>query len=85
MNAAWLRLQAAKAKIASAAKAIAANGFALGGVRREAEVGSRTTLDVLDAEQEYLDAQVALASARRDEGAATFALLAAIGVLTAEE
>jgi outer membrane protein len=85
VNAAWLRLQAAKAKIASAAKAIAANELALGGVRREAEVGSRTTLDVLDAEQEYLDAQVALASARRDEGAATFALLAAIGVLTAEE
>lgn len=85
VNAAWLRLQGAKAKITSANKAVAANELALGGVRREAEVGSRTTLDVLDAEQEFLDAQVALASARRDEGSATFNLLAAIGVLTAEE
>lgn len=85
VNAAWLRLQGAKAKIVSATKAVAANELALGGVRREAEVGSRTTLDVLDAEQEFLDAQVALASARRDEGSATFNLLAAIGVLTAEE
>ncbi|MGE0407711.1 MAG: TolC family outer membrane protein [Amphiplicatus sp.] len=85
VNAAWLRLQAAKTKIISATKAVAANELALGGVRREAEVGSRTTLDVLDAEQELLDAQVALASARRDEGSATFNLLAAIGVLTAQE
>ncbi|WP_375207865.1 TolC family protein, partial [Hyphococcus sp.] len=51
------------------------------GVRREAEVGVRTTLDVLDAEQEYLDAQVALANAERDARAATFQLLAAIGIL----
>jgi outer membrane protein len=85
VNAAWLRLQAAQTKILSATKAVAANELALGGVRREEEVGSRTTLDVLDAEQEYLDAQVALASARRDAGAATFSLLAAIGVLTAAD
>ena len=60
-----------------------ANALALDGVRREAEIGVRTTLDVLDAEQEYLDAQVALANAERDARAATFQLLAAVGILTA--
>ncbi|WP_375211026.1 TolC family protein, partial [Hyphococcus sp.] len=55
------------------------------GVRREAEVGVRTTLDVLDAEQEYLDAQVALANAERDARAATYELLASIGAIHLQE
>ena len=56
-----------------------------GGVRREAEVGVRTTLDVLDAEQEYLDAQVALANAERDARATTYELLASIGAIHLQE
>lgn len=80
----WQRLSAARANIVSSQKQVRANALALDGVRREAEVGERTTLDVLDAEQEYLDAQVALANAERDARAATFQLLAAVGVLTPE-
>lgn len=77
----WQRLAAARANIMSSQTQVNANALALDGVRREAGIGVRTTLDVLDAEQEYLDAQVALANAERDARAATFQLLAAIGIL----
>ncbi|MBB5519889.1 TolC family outer membrane protein [Amphiplicatus metriothermophilus] len=80
--AAWERLVAARIAIAAAEKQVAANRLALDGVRREAQLGTRTTLDVLDAEQELRDAVVALAGARRDERAAAFALLEAAGILT---
>ena len=46
---------------------------------REANVGSRTVLDVLDAEQEHLDNQVSLTKAHREEIVSAFALLSAIG------
>ena len=78
---AWEQLSAAKANIISATSQVEANALALNGVRREAQLGVRTTLDVLDAEQEYLNAQVALANAERDARTATFLLLAAMGVL----
>ncbi|MHA7873042.1 MAG: TolC family outer membrane protein [Hyphococcus sp.] len=81
---AWEQLQAAQAIIVSARAAAEANELALEGVTQEALVGTRTTLDVLDAEQEFLNAQVALASAQRDAQSAAFALLAAIGLLTPE-
>ncbi len=80
----WQRLAAARANIVSSQTQVRANALALDGVRREAEVGERTTLDVLDAEQEYLDAQVALANAERDAQTATFQLLAAIGLLASQ-
>ena len=83
VTAGWQRLSAARANIVSSQTQVRANALALDGVRREAEIGVRTTLDVLDAEQEYLDAQVALANAERDARAATFQLLAAVGILTA--
>lgn len=78
---AWEQLSAARANIVSANSQVAANDLALTGVRREAQLGVRTTLDVLDAEQEFLNAQVALANAQRDERSATFLLLGAMGVL----
>lgn len=78
---AWEQLSAARANIVSATTQVDANRLALTGVRREAQLGVRTTLDVLDAEQEYLNAQVALANAERDARSATFQLLAAMGVL----
>ncbi|MEM9619596.1 MAG: TolC family outer membrane protein [Pseudomonadota bacterium] len=83
-TAAWEQLMAARAIIVSARAAAEANELALEGVTQEALVGTRTTLDVLDAEQEYLNAQVALASAMRDAQSAAFSLLAAIGLLTPE-
>ena len=75
------QLFAARANIVSAKSQVAANELALSGVRRESQLGVRTTLDVLDAEQEFLNAQVALANAERDARTATFQLLAAMGML----
>ncbi len=80
---AWERLTTTRSQISARAEEIRANEIALEGVRQEAEVGSRTTLDVLDAEQELLNSRVALVVAERDEYVAGFGLLAAIGRLTA--
>ena len=80
---AWERMTTTRSQISARMEAIRANGIALEGVRQEAEVGSRTTLDVLDAEQELLDSRVALVIAERDEYVAGYQLLAAIGRLTA--
>jgi outer membrane protein len=65
--------------IASSEVAVNANKLALEGVRAENSVGTRTVLDVLDAEQELLNSQVTLVTARRDAYVAGFALLAAMG------
>jgi TolC family type I secretion outer membrane protein len=80
---AWERLNTATARINSSADQVASAELALDGVRQEALVGSRTVLDVLDAEQELLDASVALVAVERDEYVAGFDLHAAIGRLTA--
>ncbi len=84
VTAAWERLLAARANIASTTSAVEANRLALEGVTQEALLGARTTLDVLDAEQELLNTQVNLAGAERNAQSASFALLAAIGLLTPE-
>ncbi len=54
------------------------------GVREEATLGARTTLDVLNAEQELLDAQANTISAQADEVVASYSVLSAMGLLTAE-
>ncbi|MEQ8936505.1 MAG: TolC family protein, partial [Amphiplicatus sp.] len=82
VTAAWEQLIAARTTITAARAQVDANRLALEGVRRESQLGARTTLDVLDAEQELLNAEVQLATAQRDERAAAFGLLAASGVLT---
>ena len=81
---AWQNLNTAQATIQSDLEQVRANEIAFEGVRQEAQVGSRTTLDVLDAEQELLDARVALVQSQRDELVAAYQLLSAIGGLTAE-
>ncbi|MFN0023718.1 MAG: TolC family outer membrane protein [Parvularculaceae bacterium] len=78
---AWEQLAAARANIQSATSQVEASELALNGVRREAQLGVRTTLDVLDAEQEFLNAKVSRANAERDARLATFQLLAAMGAL----
>lgn len=78
----WETLRTAQAEIASRQSQVEANRIAQEGVRQEAELGTRTILDALDADQEYLDAQVALVSAQRDEIVASFALARALGMLT---
>jgi outer membrane protein len=82
---AWQALETARASIVSFEAAVAANKIALEGVRLEAEVGARTVLDVLDAEQEYLNSQVSLVAAQRDEVVAAYQVLAAVGHLTARD
>ncbi|MBI1239421.1 MAG: TolC family outer membrane protein [Alphaproteobacteria bacterium] len=81
---AWESLRSARASLVSDRAQVSANEIALEGVRQEADVGSRTTLDVLDAEQELLDSRSALVRSERNEIVAAYALLAAIGGLTAE-
>jgi outer membrane protein len=70
---------AAGAAIVANREAVSANTLALEGVRAENSVGSRTVLNVLDAEQELLNSQVALVTAQRDQYVAGFALLNAMG------
>ena len=84
VTAAWSRLMAARAQMRSDEVQVEAGRTALEGVREEEKVGQRTLLDLLNAEQEYLDAQVALATTRRDLVVAGYALLAAMGRLSAE-
>lgn len=81
---AWESLKSAQAQIKSFRAQINAAQIALEGVEREASVGSRTVLDVLDAEQELLDAKVSLIGAQRDEVVASFQLKEATGQLTAK-
>ena len=80
---AWGNFTAAQAQIQSDLAQVEASDIALRGVREEEKVGQRTVLDVLDAEQAALDAQVALVTSRRDYVVASYALLNAIGRLSA--
>lgn len=80
---AWESLRASRSAITSTREQVNASSVALEGVRQESEVGARTTLDVLDAEQESLNARVTLVSAERDLAVAEYGLLAATGELTA--
>ncbi|MDP9196866.1 MAG: TolC family outer membrane protein [Pseudomonadota bacterium] len=81
---AWTALTTAQAELKSRQAQIRAASTALEGTREESKVGTRTTLDVLDAEQEVLNARVALVQAQRNEVVASYQLLAAVGGLTAQ-
>ena len=76
--------QSALSAIASNQVAVDANKLALEGARAERSVGTRTVLDVLNAEQELLNAQVQLVSARHDAYVAGFQLLNAMGQAQAD-
>ena len=82
---AWQALDTAKAQIESFNAEVEATKTALDGVRQEQQVGLRTVLDVLDAQQEVLNAEVSLVTARRDTLVAAYQTLAAIGKLTAAD
>ena len=64
---------------------VAAAQLAYEGTVEEARLGARTTLDVLNAEQEKLNAQNSLNAAQRDAYVAGYNLLASIGALTADQ
>ena len=76
---------AALEAIQSQQTAVEANELALEGARAERSVGTRTVLDVLNAEQELLNSQVALVTARRDAYVAGFQLLNAMGQAEAQD
>ena len=79
----WEELVTARARILSFETSVDANEIALDGVNQEADVGARTILDVLDAEQELFEAKVNLVRVKRDEAVALYKLLAISGGLTA--
>jgi outer membrane protein len=78
----WGQLDAAKAQIEATTAQVNAAEIALNGVREEARVGQRTTLDVLNAQQELVNARSALVTAQHDRVVASFTLLAAVGGLS---
>ena len=80
----WGILQSSTAQIESAKAAVEANRIALEGVREEEKVGQRTTLDVLNAELEYLGSQIQLVTAKRDRVVAEYSIYASIGRLDAQ-
>jgi outer membrane protein len=80
----WGLLQSTASQITSAQDALEANRIALEGVREEEKVGQRTTLDVLNAELEYLGSQIQLVTAKRDRVVAEYSVYASIGRLDAQ-
>ena len=84
-RAAFAAYQASREAIQSNQTAVSANELALEGARAEQSVGTRTVLDVLNAEQELLNSQVQLVTARRDEYVAGFQLLNAMGQAEAQD
>jgi outer membrane protein len=79
---AWGQLQAAKAQIEATQAQVAAAEIALNGVREEARVGQRTTLDVLNAQQDLVNARASLVTAQRDRVVASYTVLSAVGSLS---
>jgi outer membrane protein len=81
----WETIQSGRAQVQSLQSTIRAAEIALEGVRQEAQVGSRTVLDVLNAEQELFTDRVNLVQAQHDLAVAEFDLAQQVGHLTAEE
>ena len=81
---AYANLAVAIASIDASERQVAAAQLALEGVREELQLGARTTLEVLDQEQELLDAQTSRVSAAVDRQIAVYQILDAMGLLTAE-
>jgi len=81
---AYATLAVSIASISASQQEVQAAELALAGVREELQLGARTTLEVLDQEQELLDARTNLVSAEVDRVLAAYAILDATGGLTAE-
>jgi outer membrane protein len=81
---AWSNLLVTSASIDATQRQIAASQAAFDGVREEATLGARTTLDVLDAEQDLLDARAAKLQAEAQRYVGVYSLLSSMGLLTAE-
>jgi outer membrane protein len=77
----WGQLEAAKAQVDANTAQVTSSEIALDGVREEARVGQRTTLDVLNAQQALVSARTALVTAQHDRIVASYAVLASVGSL----
>ena len=80
----WANFRAAHAQIRSDRAQVKATRAALAGIREEESIGQRTILDILDAEREFLNAQISLKSAQRDLTVTQYAVLASIGRLNVQ-
>lgn len=80
---AWAQYLAARESVDANREVVAAAQLALNGVIEERNVGQRTTLDVLNAQADVITAQIALASSERDVVVASYAILSAMGRLSA--
>ena len=80
----YVLLDVAQASAVASERQVQAATVAFRGVREEAALGARTTLDVLNAEQELLDARASRISAAADEQIAAYTILAAMGQLTVQ-
>jgi outer membrane protein len=78
----WGQLEAAKAQVDSSTAQVTSSEIALDGVREEARVGQRTTLDVLNAQQTLVQARTNLVTAQHDRIVASYAVLASVGSLS---
>ncbi|WP_299964305.1 TolC family outer membrane protein [uncultured Roseobacter sp.] len=85
VGAAYAALTAQRASLQATEERIRAARIAFEGVREEATLGARTTLDVLDAEQELLDAETSRISAQADLYLAAYDVLQATGRLTTRD
>ena len=79
---AWVTFEGAKVALAAAEAEVRAASVALAGVQKEAQAGQRTTLDVLNSQQDLVNARVALVTAQRDRVVASYTVLAATGALS---
>ncbi|GIT93111.1 transporter [Jannaschia pagri] len=80
----WALLRIARAQITASQQQVRSAQLAFEGFREEAQLGARTTLDVLDAEQELLDARTSALEAEIDAQLAVYQVLAAIGLMTTD-
>lgn len=81
---AFAQIRIARASIQASQQQIRASQLAFEGVQEEAALGARTTLDVLDAEQDLLEARIGLIEAQTSLYTASYGLLASMGLLTVE-
>lgn len=82
VNTAWSTLQAAKVRLEASRARLAAAELASRGVRREQQFGQRSMIDVLNQEQEWLNARVGVAEAERDVAIAERLLAASVGMIS---
>ncbi|MER9002725.1 TolC family outer membrane protein [Mesorhizobium sp. M0862] len=84
VTSAWTQYIAARESVDANRQVIAAAQLALNGVIEERNVGQRTTLDVLNAQNAVISAKIDLASSERDVVVASYAILSAMGRLSAD-